>query len=72
MVIKTFNLDEETYELYAEFCKKQGISMSKRVERFIKEDLLKLHEEHGARVNPKAPKPQNPIFDKDHSMRKYC
>ncbi len=36
MVLKTFNVEEEVYEKYAQFCKENGISMSSQVNTFIK------------------------------------
>ena len=36
MVIKTFNLEEDVYDKFAEFCKENGLSMSKQVNIFIK------------------------------------
>ena len=36
MVIKTFNLEEDAYKKFAEFCKSHGLSMSKQVNFFIK------------------------------------
>jgi len=35
MAIKTFNIDEEKYRIFAEHCKKNGLSMSKQIEFFI-------------------------------------
>ncbi len=35
MVLKTFNLNEDTYRKFSEFCKEHGISMSKQVNIFI-------------------------------------
>jgi len=35
MVLKTFNLGEETYKKFSEYCKANGLSMSKQVEFFI-------------------------------------
>lgn len=35
MVLKTFNLDEKTYGKFSEFCKENGISMSKQINIFI-------------------------------------
>ena len=35
MVLKTFNLNEETYRKFSEYCKEHGISMSKQVNIFI-------------------------------------
>jgi hypothetical protein len=39
MVLKTFNLEEETYRKFSDFCKQNGISMSKQVDIFIKAQL---------------------------------
>jgi len=39
MAIKTFNLDEETYRKFSEFCRENGLSMSKQVEFFIRSQL---------------------------------
>lgn len=35
MAIKTFNIDEEKYKVFAEYCKANGLSMSKQIEFFI-------------------------------------
>lgn len=35
MVLKTFNLGEETYKKFSEYCKANGFSMSKQIEFFI-------------------------------------
>lgn len=39
MVLKTFNLDEDVYKKFSEFCKEHGISMSKQVNIFIQSQL---------------------------------
>ena len=39
MVLKTFNLDDETYKKFSEYCKQRGLSMSKQVDIFIKLQL---------------------------------
>lgn len=35
MVLKTFNVDEESYRKFSEFCKENGLSMSKQINIFI-------------------------------------
>ena len=35
MVLKTFNLEENVYKKFSEFCKANGISMSKQINIFI-------------------------------------
>jgi len=39
MAIKTFNVDEESYRKFSQFCRENGLSMSKQVEIFIKSQL---------------------------------
>ena len=39
MVLKTFNLNEEVYKKFSDFCKENGISMSKQVEIFIESQM---------------------------------
>lgn len=39
MVIKTFNVSEDTYKKFAEYCKGLGISMSKQVDMFMKSQI---------------------------------
>jgi len=39
MVLKTFNLDDETYRKFSEFCRENGLSMSKQIDIFIKSQL---------------------------------
>ncbi len=70
MALKTFNLDEGVYKQFSAHCKKHGISMSKRVEHFIKEEVAKI----------KDKMPVKKIEDKRgtkqglglHSFSKYC
>ncbi|MBM3247696.1 hypothetical protein FJZ17_04120 [Candidatus Pacearchaeota archaeon] len=49
MVLKTFNLEEETYDKFSEFCKANGISMSKQINIFINAQIAeepKVREEY--------------------------
>ena len=39
MVIKTFNLEEDVYNKFADFCKEHGLSMSKQINFFIKAQI---------------------------------
>ena len=36
MVLKTFNVQEDTYHKFSNFCKGHGISMSKQIELFMR------------------------------------
>jgi len=49
MVLKTFNLDEETYKKFSEFCREHGLSMSKQINIFIQAQMAeepKVREEY--------------------------
>ncbi len=35
MVLKTFNVDEETYNKFSALCKSHGMSMSKQIQMFM-------------------------------------
>ncbi len=39
MVLKTFNLDNKTYQKFSRYCRENGVSMSKQVDIFIKSQL---------------------------------
>ena len=39
MVIKTFNVSEETYHKFANYCKGIGLSMSKQIDNFMKSQI---------------------------------
>ena len=54
MAIKSFNIEEDTYSRFSEYCKENGISMSKQVEFFMKsiiEDEPKVKEEYIEKIN---------------------
>ena len=75
-VLRTFNLDGKLYEEFSRYCKEFGISMSKRVESFIKQELDKIRvlstrmaaNSHGVMQTGK--KSEN--SEKEHSFKKYC
>ncbi len=49
MVLKTFNLEENVYKKFSNFCKENGLSMSKQVNIFIKAQIAvepKVREEY--------------------------
>lgn len=37
----TLTIDEEILKNYKEFCEKEGVNISKRVEKYMKKDLSK-------------------------------
>jgi hypothetical protein len=57
MALKTFNINEETYKRFSEHCKKEGISMSKRIENFLKQEVEKI---------------KQPETKGENSFSKYC
>ncbi len=59
MALKTFNIDEEAYRRFSEYCKKQGISMSKKIENFIKQEIEKIPHNEKTTTH-------------EHPLRKYC
>ena len=67
-MIKTFNIDEDVYKQFSAHCKKNGVSMSKRVENFIKDEIARL------KIKPSA-KTAGVIGKRSassHSFSKYC
>ncbi len=49
MAIKTFNVNENIYEKFLEFCRRNGISMSKQIEMFMQsrvEDKEEVRQEY--------------------------
>ncbi|MBU0467360.1 MAG: hypothetical protein KJ718_00735 [Nanoarchaeota archaeon] len=74
MALKTFNIDAETYKTFSEHCKKEGLSMSKKVENFIREEIDKLTKPQAYQPptpNPRPPK-KSPTQNNEHPMHKYC
>ena len=63
MAIKTFNVDDGIYKEFAKHCKKEGISMSRKVENFIKQELGRLQ------VSGKVSKKLRVL---ELSFQKYC
>jgi len=73
MGLKTFNIDDKAYKQYSDYCKKQGISMSKRIDVFIKRELDKIKDHHipiKEKEIHKETKSETP--SEHHSFAKYC
>jgi len=66
MALKTFNVDDELYKKFSELCKREGISMSKRVNLFLERELARIQ---GAQVPEKQPVKQPP---KVQPPSRYC
>ena len=65
MALKTFNLDAEVYKEFSKHCKANGISMSKRVENFIREELELIK-------SGKIRETKRGSSDSWHPMGRYC
>jgi uncharacterized protein YnzC (UPF0291/DUF896 family) len=39
MILRTFNLDEDVYKKFSDFCRDNGISMSKQINIFIEAQI---------------------------------
>ncbi|MEK6908658.1 MAG: DUF6364 family protein [Nanoarchaeota archaeon] len=68
MSIKTFNIEEEVYKQFSAYCKKNGISMSKRVENFLKEEVSKINNKNFKKITEKV----ETVKHIQHSFSKYC
>ena len=54
MVLKTFNVNEETYSKFSKFCKEHGLSMSKQINIFIEAQMAEepeVKEEYMKKLN---------------------
>ena len=72
MGLKTFNIDEEAYKEFSTHCKKNGISMSKRIENFII-DELDIIKSSGRVMRSRIVRDVRELMDdKEHSFKKYC
>jgi hypothetical protein len=71
--LKTFNLDSDVYGEFSEHCKENGISMSRKVENFIREELEQI--KSGGRVNVKRftkVLSKKDLDGQGHNFQKYC
>ncbi len=64
MALKTFNINEEIYKEFSEHCKKHGISMSKKIENFLKKEIENLKSQELKYIDK--------ISQEEHSFKKYC
>ncbi|MDP4039147.1 MAG: hypothetical protein Q8P57_01025 [Candidatus Pacearchaeota archaeon] len=76
ITLKTFNLDEEIYKEFSKLCRENGISMSKRVEKFIREELESLKRDSdlnkSVKIERSLNKPRQKLSGEEHSFSKYC
>jgi negative regulator of replication initiation len=75
MALKTFNVDEKVYKEFSRHCKHHGISMSRRVERFLQEEMEKI-KNNG--IKPETAKREIAVGKietkklEEHPLSKYC
>jgi hypothetical protein len=72
MALKTFNLDKDVYKEFSDHCKKNGMSMSKKVENFIREELEHINSGGKLKVKRFVRTVNDIVNEKEHSFRKYC
>ena len=77
MALKTFNLDPELYKRFSNHCKKEGFSMSKKVENFLRKEIEKLEiakvsDNNVPAVSEEAIALKVQEQHKNHYMRRYC
>ena len=68
MALKTFNVDDVVYKEFSKHCKKEGISMSKKVEKFIAEEVSRI-KGLGKGIKEEIKKVES---EDEHSMGRYC
>ena len=77
MALKTFNVDGDVYDKYSKHCKKNGVSMSKQVENFLRDEIEKLTKSKDSSekvfIDDSKIRKEMKNFDKslDHPLRKY-
>ena len=75
MALKTFNIDEKVYAEFSKHSKSKGISMSKQIENFIKNEIEKITEISSEKdIDVKKISKDMKNFDKslEHPLKKYC
>lgn len=77
--LKTFNLDSKLYREFSAHCKKHGISMSKRIENFIRDEIGKIRlVELNVKTSDKIDKSKEfknlnkDLKSEEHPIGKYC
>lgn len=88
MALKTFNIDKEAYAAFSKHCKREGLSMSRKIENYIKAELSRIRCDVagaakdiesfgsiGSIGNAGAAETRKEPENKkneEHSFRKYC
>jgi len=79
MALKTFNIDSEVYKQFSKHCKREGLSMSRKIDNYIRAELSRIRCDVKGAVESidsiKLPEAQRETENKDneeHSFKKYC
>jgi len=75
MALKTFNVDDGVYKSYSKHCKGRGISMSRQVEIFLRNEVEKIANVSSKDdIDVKKIEKDMKNFDKsiEHPLKKYC
>ena len=75
MALKTFNIDDEIYKSYSKSCKSKGMSMSRQIENFIRNEIGKITKVDSEEdIDVKKIERDMKNFDKslEHPLKKYC
>jgi hypothetical protein len=80
MALKTFNINDKAYKQFSDYCKKMGISMSKRVDNFIIKEVEKIkqhqsnhvHNEPSSSSSSSSTENKHETPSEHHSFAKYC
>ena len=65
MGLKTFSIDDEIHAKFRDFCQENGMSMSKKIERFMKEET-------GEKIRENAERRKEDKKIDEHPLGKYC
>ena len=75
MALKTFNIDEKVYKQYSKKCKEKGMSMSKQVEIFLKNEIAKAADLNSEKdIDSDKISREMSKFNRylEHPLQKYC
>ena len=72
MALKTFNLNAEIYKEFSRYCKKEGISMSKKLENFIREEVSKIQGKKLVKNNIPVKSEKSDLKPTHHSFSTFC
>ncbi len=74
MALKTFNIDAEIYKEFSKHCKSEGLSMSKKIEKFISAEIKRMKSgeiEFKDKVEEERAKREWALHN-EHPLGKYC